>query len=66
MSSRSPSSVTSLIGVTKAVKLVVLDGFLIFIYVVIVVTSRSWRPRGLRYELSTPAQTLGSWVPIPL
>jgi hypothetical protein len=27
---------------------------------------RSQRPRGLRHELSSPAQTLGSWVRIPL
>jgi hypothetical protein len=28
--------------------------------------SQSRWPRGLRYELSSPAQTLGSWVRIPL
>jgi hypothetical protein len=28
--------------------------------------SLSQWPRGLRHELSPPAQTLGSWVPIPL
>jgi hypothetical protein len=28
--------------------------------------SRSQWPRGLRHELSSPAQTLGSWVRIPL
>jgi hypothetical protein len=28
--------------------------------------SRSQRPRGLRHEVSSPAQTLGSWVQIPL
>jgi hypothetical protein len=27
--------------------------------------SRSQWPLGLRHELSSPAQTLGSWVPIP-
>jgi hypothetical protein len=27
---------------------------------------RSWRPRCLRYELSSLAQTLGSWVRIRL
>jgi hypothetical protein len=27
---------------------------------------RSCRPRGLRHELFSPAQTLGSWVRIPL
>jgi hypothetical protein len=29
-------------------------------------TCRSQWPRGLRHELSSPAQTLGSWVRIPL
>jgi hypothetical protein len=29
-------------------------------------TCRSQCPRGLRHELSSPAQTLGSWVRIPL
>jgi hypothetical protein len=29
-------------------------------------TSRSQWPRGLRHELSSPAQTLRSWVRIPL
>jgi hypothetical protein len=28
--------------------------------------SRQQRPRGLRHELPSPAQTLGSWVRIPL
>jgi hypothetical protein len=28
--------------------------------------SRSQRPRGLKHELSSPDQTLGSWVRIPL
>jgi hypothetical protein len=27
---------------------------------------RSQGPRGLRHEMSSPAQTLGSWVRIPL
>jgi hypothetical protein len=27
---------------------------------------RSQLPRGLRYKMSSPAQTLGSWVQIPL
>jgi hypothetical protein len=33
---------------------------------VIVIYSRSQWPRGLGHELSSPAQTLGLWVQIPL
>jgi hypothetical protein len=29
-------------------------------------SSRPQWPRGLRHELSSPAQTLGSWIRIPL
>jgi hypothetical protein len=37
------------------------------LFVVYITTlCRSQRPRGLRHELSSPAQTLGSWVRIPL
>jgi hypothetical protein len=36
------------------------------LYTYISVSSRSQWPRGLRYELSSPAQTLGSWVRIQL
>jgi hypothetical protein len=39
---------------------------IINIYSVVSKRSRSQWPRGLRHELSAPAQTLGSWVPIPL
>jgi hypothetical protein len=40
--------------------------YLLLFHVSILVFCRSQRPRCLRHELSSPAQTLGSWVRIPI
>jgi hypothetical protein len=40
--------------------------FITLFYDAISSPGRSQWPRGLRHELSSPAQTLGSWVRIPL
>jgi hypothetical protein len=39
---------------------------LYYFWIVVICICRSQWPRGLRHELSSPAQTLGSWVRIPL
>jgi hypothetical protein len=40
--------------------------FLVDLNNTVICRSRSQWPRGLRHELSSPAQTLGSWVRTPL
>jgi hypothetical protein len=40
--------------------------YIIGLFAAVCITSRSWWPRGIRHELFSPAQTLGSWVRILL